>query len=44
MRLTPLPFTSIYETQNLPFEQAVEQFALTGGVPKYLEFLKTEDL
>lgn len=38
MRLTPLPFTSIYETQNLPFEQAVEQFALTGGVPKYLEF------
>lgn len=40
MRLTPLPFTSIYETQNLPFEQAVEQFALTGGVPKYLEFFE----
>lgn len=40
MRLTPLPFTSIYETQNFPFEQAVEQFALTGGVPKYLEFFE----
>lgn len=40
MRLTPLPFTSIYETQNLSFEQAVEQFALTGGVPKYLEFFE----
>lgn len=40
MRLTPLSFTSIYETQNLPFEQAVEQFALTGGVPKYLEFFE----
>lgn len=40
MCLTPLPFTSIYETQNLPFEQAVEQFALTGGVPKYLEFFE----
>lgn len=40
MHLTPLPFTSIYETQNLPFEQAVEQFALTGGVPKYLEFFE----
>ena len=40
MRLTPLPFTSIYETQNLPFEQAIEQFALTGGVPKYLEFFE----
>lgn len=40
MRLTPLSFTSIYETQNLPFEKAVEQFALTGGVPKYLEFFE----
>lgn len=40
MRLTPLSFTSIYETQNLPFKQAVEQFALTGGVPKYLEFFE----
>lgn len=40
MRLTPLPFTSIYEAQNLPFEQAVEQYALTGGVPKYLEFFE----
>ncbi len=40
MRLTPLPFTSIYEAQNFPFEQAVEQFALTGGVPKYLEFFE----
>ena len=38
MRLSPLPFTDIYATQNLPFDKAVEQYAVTGGVPKYLEF------
>ena len=40
MRLSPLPFTDIYEAQNLPFDKAVEQYAVTGGVPKYLEFFE----
>jgi len=38
MRLAPLSFTEIYGAQELPFAQAVEQYAVTGGVPKYLEF------
>ena len=40
MRLAPLPFTDIYAAQDLPFDRAVEQYAVTGGVPKYLEFFK----
>ena len=36
IRLAPLPFTSIYAVQNLSFTDAVEQYAVTGGVPKYL--------
>ena len=40
MRLAPLPFTDIYAVQDLPFEKAVEQYAVTGGVPKYLEFFE----
>lgn len=40
MRLAPLPFTDIYAVQKMPFEQAVEQYAVTGGVPKYLEFFE----
>lgn len=40
MRLTPLPFTDVYAEQELPFEQAVEQYAVTGGIPKYLEFFE----
>ena len=38
MRLSPLSFTEIYAAMKMPFEQAVEQYAVTGGVPKYLEF------
>ena len=34
MRLAPLPFTEIYAVQDLPFDKAVEQYAVTGGVPK----------
>ena len=33
----PLQFTDVYAVQNLSFEQAVEQYAITGGVPKYME-------
>ena len=40
MRLAPLPFTDIYAVQEMPFEKAVEQYAVTGGVPKYLEFFE----
>lgn len=42
MRLTPLPFTDVYAAQQLPFDKAVEQYAVTGGVPKYLEFFEDE--
>ena len=42
MRLAPLPFTDIYAVQKMSFEQAVEQYAVTGGVPKYLEFFEDE--
>ena len=38
LRLAPLPFTDVYAAGNLSFAQAVEQYAVTGGVPKYLEF------
>lgn len=40
IRLTELPFTDVYAAGNLPFENAVEQYAVTGGVPKYLEFFE----
>ena len=40
MRLTPLPFTDVYDALALPFDKAVEQYAVTGGVPKYLEFFE----
>jgi len=42
MRLAPLSFTDIYAVQELPFEKAVEQYAVTGGVPKYLEFFEDD--
>ena len=40
MRLAPLPFTDVYDALALPFDKAVEQYAVTGGVPKYLEFFE----
>ena len=40
MRLTPLPFTDVYDAFALPFDKVVEQYAVTGGVPKYLEFFE----
>jgi hypothetical protein len=38
MKLAPLTFTEVYAAQNFKFEKAVEQYSVTGGVPKYLEF------
>lgn len=43
IRLMPLQFTGVYAAQNLSFEQAVEQYAITGGVPKYMEFFQTDE-
>lgn len=40
IRLAPLLFTEIYAVQKISFEQAVEQYAVAGGVPKYLEFFE----
>jgi len=42
IRLMPLTFTQLYETQSLSFTDAVEQYAVTGGVPKYLEFFDSK--
>ena len=42
MRLAPLSFTEILLEQNTDFAQAVEKYAVTGGVPKYLEFFGDE--
>ena len=38
IRIAPLPFTTVYENQKLSFEEAAEQYSITGGVPKYMEF------
>lgn len=38
IRLAPLAFTAVYAAERQPFEKAVERYAVTGGVPKYLEF------
>lgn len=38
IRLMPLLFTDVYAAQKIPFSDAVERYALTGGVPKYFEF------
>lgn len=40
MRLAPLSFTDVYNAQNLPFDKAAKQYAVIGGVPKYLEFFE----
>lgn len=40
MRLAPLLFTDIYAVQSLSFTESVEKYAVTGGVPKYLEFFE----
>ena len=43
IRLSPLTFTDIHAAQPQPFERAVAQYAVTGGVPKYLEFFPPEE-
>lgn len=43
MRLAPLSFTDVYAAQELSFSSAVEQYSVTGGVPKYMEFFHDEE-
>lgn len=44
LRIKPLPFTEIREAfRTVSFEHVVEMYALSGGVPKYLEFFNPED-
>ena len=43
IRLAPLQFPEVYAAQKLSFEDAVAQYAITGGVPKYLEFFNDRD-
>lgn len=40
LRLAPLTFTELYAQETGTFERAVERYAVTGGVPKYLEFFE----
>ncbi len=43
IRLAPLSFTTVYGYQKLSFTDAVEQYSVTGGVPKYMEFFTGND-
>lgn len=38
IRLMPLSFTDVYGHLHLSFTDTVEQFSVTGGVPKYFDF------
>lgn len=38
MRLQPLPFMTVNQHCGASFEQCVEHYAVTGGIPKYMEF------
>ena len=40
IRLGPLSFMEIYREKEISFERATMLYALTGGVPKYLEFFE----
>lgn len=40
IRLMPLGFMEVYKAQNRSFTEAVTQYAVTGGVPKYLELFE----
>ena len=43
IRLAPLSFTTAMEHQKLSFTDTVEQYAVTGGVPKYMEFFSGDE-
>ena len=39
LHLRPLHFMEVYNEQENTFEEAVKLYSITGGVPKYMEFL-----
>lgn len=44
IRLSPLKFTDIMKTNiNKSFEELVEVYSVTGGVPKYFDFFDNEE-
>lgn len=43
IRLAPLSFSTVLQNQELSFTDIVEQYAVTGGVPKYMEFFTGND-
>ena len=44
MHIKPLSFSEVREAYpEVPFERVVETYALSGGVPKYLEFFNLKD-
>ena len=42
IRLMPLSFPEVRAAQQLPFAECVTQYAVTGGVPKYMEFFQED--
>ena len=43
IRLGQLSFPEVYKARKLSFSDAVEQYAVTGGVPKYLEMFNDQE-
>lgn len=41
-RLAPLSFTEVYTARPQPFEAAMEEYSVIGGVPKYLELFQPD--
>lgn len=41
-RLAPLSFTEVYAARSQPFETAMEEYSVIGGVPKYLELFQPD--
>lgn len=44
LRLSPLKFSEILKTNSKKsFEELVESYSITGGVPKYFDFFDNDD-
>lgn len=43
LRLAPLSFAEVFAAQPRSFEEAVEVYSVTGGVPKYLELFQPDE-
>ena len=42
IRLLPLSFVTVYENTDKSFEDTVDLYSITGGVPKYMEFFDND--